>query len=216
MGRKAGGGVVGAVLGHAAILRAAPRLLRTEAIDCMFIQLLEKAPRMNSPIEHLLKQAGDRAEQLGYSRRSRQAYLSWIRRYIAWAGGGHPAALAVQRAQTFLRQAALEHGLAPGTQRQARSALRFLYQEVLGLDWPSTGGHPAGGSIPASPPTAYRRRAAHDDDPFSGEDDDDPLDPGQGGPWRVREPVPAYGPPPPAGRRPAHHRGPKVPRIAGA
>jgi len=68
----------------------------------------------------------------GYSRRTEQVYVGWVRRYIAWAGTRHPKVLGVEDVTGFLTHLAVDGGVAAGTQNQAASALVFLYEHVVG------------------------------------------------------------------------------------
>jgi integron integrase len=66
-----------------------------------------------------------------YSRRTEDAYVYWIRRYIVFHGKVHPASLGTADVVAFLSWLA-EHGrVSASTQNQALSALLFLYRSVL-------------------------------------------------------------------------------------
>ena len=71
-----------------------------------------------------------------YSRRTEQAYVGWIRRFILANGRRHPAGLGGQEVEAFLTRLASDGQVAPGTQNQALAALLFLYREVLQADLP--------------------------------------------------------------------------------
>jgi integron integrase len=71
-----------------------------------------------------------------YSRRTEEAYVLWIRRYIVFHGKRHPAEMGAQEITRFLTSLAVEGKVAASTQNQALSALLFLYREVLELDVP--------------------------------------------------------------------------------
>jgi integron integrase len=66
-----------------------------------------------------------------YSRRTEEAYVSWIRRFVRFHGMRHPAELAEQDVARFLSSLAVERGVSASTQNQALSALLFLYHAVL-------------------------------------------------------------------------------------
>jgi len=66
-----------------------------------------------------------------YSRRTEEAYLHWIRRYIASHRYEHPRGLAADAVNRFLTHLAVMEHVAASTQNQALSALLFLYQRVL-------------------------------------------------------------------------------------
>src|SRR5437762_12710899 len=66
-----------------------------------------------------------------YSRHTEEAYVGWVRRFVRCAGLRHPSQLGGAEVQQFLSSLA-EAGVSATTQNQAASALRFLYEEVLG------------------------------------------------------------------------------------
>ncbi len=72
-----------------------------------------------------------------YSRRTEEAYVAWILRFIRYHGMRHPSALGVAEVERFLSMLAEERRVSAATQNQALSALLFLYREVLGepLPW---------------------------------------------------------------------------------
>jgi len=84
----------------------------------------------------LLEQVIARMRLKHYSRRTEQAYIYWIRRYIrAWLPR-HPRELDGAAVEAFLTRLATRDNVAASTQNQALSALLFLYREVLGVDLP--------------------------------------------------------------------------------
>jgi len=64
-----------------------------------------------------------------YSPRSIEAYVRWIRRFIAANDGRHPRTLGAEDVARFLSGLALN--VAAPTQNQARAAILFLYEQVL-------------------------------------------------------------------------------------
>jgi integron integrase len=72
-----------------------------------------------------------------YSRRTEEAYLHWIRRFIYFTGKRHPATLGKVEVTAFLSDLAVNRRVAAATQNQALSAVLFMYKEVLGqeLGW---------------------------------------------------------------------------------
>src|SRR5438046_10727198 len=66
-----------------------------------------------------------------YSRHTEEAYVWWVRRFVRFAGLRHPSQLGGAEVQQFLSSLA-EAAVSATTQNQAASALRFLYEEVLG------------------------------------------------------------------------------------
>jgi integron integrase len=65
------------------------------------------------------------------SRRTEQAYVGWIRRFIIFHDRRHPSELSAREVVAFLSHLAVTGRVAPSTQNQALSALLFLYRAVL-------------------------------------------------------------------------------------
>ena len=100
----------------------------------------EQAPLSGGPAAarepRLLDQVRARLRLRHYSRRTEQAYVYWIRRYIrAWLPR-HPRELDGAAVEAFLTGLATRDDVAASTQNQALSALLFLYREVLGVELP--------------------------------------------------------------------------------
>lgn len=66
-----------------------------------------------------------------YSRRTEEAYVHWIRRYIEFHDHEHPRQLAEDAVNRFLTHLAVKEHVAASTQNQALSAVLFLYERVL-------------------------------------------------------------------------------------
>ncbi|MDX1914252.1 MAG: integron integrase [Methylophilus sp.] len=71
-----------------------------------------------------------------YSIRTEQAYLDWIKRYILHFDKQHPKDLGAAEVEAFLTHLAVAGKVSANTQNQAKSALLFLYKEVLGVELP--------------------------------------------------------------------------------
>jgi len=69
-----------------------------------------------------------------YSRRTENAYVGWIRRFIRFHGLRHPRELGSVDVVQFLSDPAVNGCVAASTQNQALAALLFLYREVLGQE----------------------------------------------------------------------------------
>jgi integron integrase len=96
------------------------------------------APQQPSPAPpRLLAQVRNKIRVKHYSIRTEQAYLDWIKRFIRFHGLRHPATLGAPQIEAFLTHLAVDRHVAAGTQNQAKSALLFLYREVLAveLEW---------------------------------------------------------------------------------
>jgi len=72
-----------------------------------------------------------------YSIRTEGAYVDWVRRFILHFDKRHPQELGAPEVERFLSWLAVEGCVSASTQNQAKSALLFLYREVLHaeLDW---------------------------------------------------------------------------------
>lgn len=71
-----------------------------------------------------------------YSIRTEEAYVQWVKRYILFHNKRHPAELGAPEVEAFLTNLAVEGNVAASTQNQARSALLFLYKNVLEQELP--------------------------------------------------------------------------------
>lgn len=89
-----------------------------------------------SPPPRLLDQLRDRLRSLHYAMRTEQAYVDWARRFILHHGKRHPLEMGAPEVERFLTSLAVDRHVSAGTQNQARSALLFLYREVLGVQLP--------------------------------------------------------------------------------
>ena len=72
-----------------------------------------------------------RLREKRYSRRTQDAYLDWIKRYIRFHGRRHPKDMGAQHVALYLSNLAVQRGVAASTQNQALAALRFLYDVAL-------------------------------------------------------------------------------------
>ena len=99
------------------------------------------APFHESPGEPRPKTLGEavrRAVRLRHlSARTEEAYVSWIRRFVAHHGGRRPADLGAEHVTEFLSGLATDGRVSASTQNQALAALLFfLYRDVYGRDLP--------------------------------------------------------------------------------
>jgi len=91
---------------------------------------------ITSTTPRLLDQVRGKIRLKHYSIRTEQAYLDWIRLFICHFGKRHPNEMGAREVEAFLTWLAVEGKVAASTQNQAKSALLFLYREVLGSDLP--------------------------------------------------------------------------------
>jgi len=90
----------------------------------------EPTPGVPGP-PRLLHQVSHAIRVRHYSRRTEEAYVGWIRRFIIFNGKRHPATMGEPEITRFLSWLAVERKVSAGTQTQALSAILFLYKEVL-------------------------------------------------------------------------------------
>lgn len=69
-----------------------------------------------------------------YSRRTEEAYVGWIKRYIFFHHVRHPDQMGKPEIEQFLSHLAVQGRVSASTQNQAFSALLFLYRHVLQID----------------------------------------------------------------------------------
>jgi site-specific recombinase XerD len=71
-----------------------------------------------------------------YSIRTEIAYVDWVRRFVRFCDLRHQRECGAAHVEAFLTHLAVERHVTASTQNQARSALLFLYKEVLGVELP--------------------------------------------------------------------------------
>src|SRR5512139_1311955 len=76
----------------------------------------------------LLDQVREAIRVRHYSRRTEEAYVLWIRRFVIFHGKRHPAALGSAEVSAFLSHLAMREQVSASTQNQALSAVLFLYR----------------------------------------------------------------------------------------
>jgi integron integrase len=97
---------------------------------------VREARSPDAPKPRLLDRVREALRTRHYSRRTEQAYVAWIRRFIFFHGKRHPAELGAAEVASFLSALAVEGRVAASAQNQALSALLFLYRDVLADDLP--------------------------------------------------------------------------------
>lgn len=88
------------------------------------------ASATGAPPALLLDRVRHRIRLKHYSIRNEQAYCDWIKRFITFHGKG------AAEVEAFLTALAVHARVAASTQNQAKSALLFLYGEVLNVELP--------------------------------------------------------------------------------
>ena len=87
-----------------------------------------------NPMDHkpkLLDLVRQKIRLKHYSIRTERAYVDWIKRFILFHHKRHPASMATPEVRAFLSHLAVQQKVAASTQRQALSAIVFLYREIL-------------------------------------------------------------------------------------
>jgi integron integrase len=88
------------------------------------------------PPPKLLDRARARMRRLGMARRTEEAYLDWMKRFILANKKRHPGQMGGLEVEAFLTKLAVQDQVSASTQNQALAALLFLYREVLSVDLP--------------------------------------------------------------------------------
>lgn len=89
-----------------------------------------------APQPRLLDQLRDRIRLKHYSIRTEEVYVDWVKRFIWFHDKRHPNQMGKLELEAFLTHLAVKGKVSASTQNQAKSALLFLYREVLGVDLP--------------------------------------------------------------------------------
>lgn len=71
-----------------------------------------------------------------YSLRTEKAYVDWARRFVHFCRLRHPRDCGPADVESFLTHLAVQGQVSASTQNQAKSALLFLYKEVLRCELP--------------------------------------------------------------------------------
>ncbi len=85
-----------------------------------------------APPPRLLDRLGDALRSRGYVAALRQAYVDWARRYLHFHHLRHPETLGPAEVGAFLAALAGQPDLPPAAEVEARAALLFLCEVVLG------------------------------------------------------------------------------------
>jgi integron integrase len=107
-----------------------------DALWCFNPEGLYAMSDLMSSMTQLLDQAREEIRLKHYSIRTEQVYLDWIKRFVLFNDKKHPRELGAAEVEAFLTHLAVNGKVAASTQNQARSALLFLYKEVLETELP--------------------------------------------------------------------------------
>ncbi len=83
------------------------------------------------PAPKLFPAISARMRVKNYSQRTEFTYVNWIKRFILHHSKRHPREMGVAEVEAFLNHLAVDKQVSASTQNQAKSALLFLYDEVL-------------------------------------------------------------------------------------
>ena len=97
--------------------------------DAASTKIAPEAPR-------LLEKVRDKIRLKHYSIRTEQAYTDWAKRFILFHQKRHPSEMGALEVEQFLTHLAVKGKVAASTQNQAKSALLFLYRDVLEIELP--------------------------------------------------------------------------------
>jgi integron integrase len=82
----------------------------------------------------LLDQISAKLRLKHYSKRTEEAYIRWIKRFIFFHKKRHPKDMGEKEISAFLTHLAVKGKVAASTQNQAMNAIVFLYREILNRD----------------------------------------------------------------------------------
>ena len=108
--------------------------------------------------EELLERVRSRLRARRMSPRTEETYIGWIRRYLNFHGGRHPASLGKVDLERWITHLATQKGLSAQSQNQAASSVVYLYREMFGQNW---GGR--NGVTRAQEPTVIPKYASPED-----------------------------------------------------
>lgn len=66
-----------------------------------------------------------------YSRKTEEAYIGWIKRFILFHNKRHPNEMGKDEIQKFIKHLAVDQNVSSSTQNQALQAILYLYKNVL-------------------------------------------------------------------------------------
>lgn len=96
----------------------------------------ELSPSQRNRYPKLLDRVRTKCRILHYSRRTEEAYVQWIRRFILFHNKRHPIEMGKPEIEAYLTKLAINQNVASSTQNQALAAILFLYKNVLDKELP--------------------------------------------------------------------------------
>ena len=92
---------------------------------------------MNTPPPpKLLPRLREHLRTRHYSIRTEEAYADWVKRFILFHHKRHPKDMGAAEVEAFLTHLAVHRQVSASTQNQAKSALLYLYKQVLQIELP--------------------------------------------------------------------------------
>ncbi len=88
------------------------------------------------PAPKLLTRLRDHLRTRHYSIRTEATYVDWARRFILFHDKRHPQDMGAAEVEAFLTHLAVDRHVAASTQNQAKSAILYLYKQVLCTELP--------------------------------------------------------------------------------
>ena len=79
----------------------------------------------------LLEQVREELRANHYSRKTEEAYISWIKRYILFHSRRHPSEIGAEEIKVFISNLATNHHVSSSTQNQALQGVLYLYKNVF-------------------------------------------------------------------------------------
>jgi integron integrase len=79
----------------------------------------------------LLEQVRTHLKVNHYSKKTEEAYIGWIKRYILFHNKRHPNEMGKDEIQKFINHLAVEQNVSSSTQNQALQAILYLYKNIL-------------------------------------------------------------------------------------
>jgi site-specific recombinase XerD len=117
------------------LLSKTPTLARQSRVVHAFAAGTDLASRsVMAASPKLLDRVREAIRTRHYSRRTEEAYVHWIRRFIVFHKLRHPSTMGADDIAAFLTWLAVRQHVSASTQNQALSALLFLYRRVLHMD----------------------------------------------------------------------------------
>lgn len=94
-------------------------------------RVFEKYNPYRTTVNSLLQQMQEIIRTKHYGRRTEEAYLAWVKRFLNHFAPCSPETLSEDHVRRYLTHLAIKSNVAASTQNQAFAALLFFYREVL-------------------------------------------------------------------------------------